>query len=591
MPDKHLSIISKYQRSGCRQHTLSCMVILCLFIPLLSSVDSVTMTEEASTLSGRSIFMYLPMTWRSHQVIFRSVAEALTERGHHVTMVVSANMESELSGQADNYDKQITNGVVNEIRIQFNNSFSQLVSMLTQDISQNEGSSFYREMLMLKTGFELISKSIRACHMAALSHSIMQEMLQENRKTFDLVIVPALFNEIGYFLAKKFNAPLILLMPFNANPILTLAMGYSDNPAFVKWSFNKNGQSETPGFLTRLINFIFFNAFGSVKTLMWLDTQNDVLRELNLLQKDVSIDFLQLERNASFGMYSTHYLFDAVRPTLPNTVDIGFIHCRPARALQADLADWFDEADEEIVYLSLGSIVSFDSIDESIQKAITGIFADTKYRFLLRSSTFKSDQRNVRTCVWCPQQDILGHPKAVLFVSHGGLRSIEETLYHGVPILIMPFFSADGLSNSRRAERQGYGLTLNISLNRASGEISRHLLHKIDKMLDINANYTLRAKQLGNLVRDDIRTPAEKAVFWSEYVMRHAGADHIKSPARTLVFFNFFNVDIFLFFGVMSFLFSLFLFCVLRAVLIIAWKLTLKALCGMKNVKRHLKQD
>ncbi len=30
-------------------------------------------------------------------------------------------------------------------------------------------------------------------------------------------------------------------------------------------------------------------------------------------------------------MYFTHPYFDAVRPTLPNTIDVGMIHCRPPR--------------------------------------------------------------------------------------------------------------------------------------------------------------------------------------------------------------------------------------------------------------------
>ena len=44
-----------------------------------------------------------------------------------------------------------------------------------------------------------------------------------------------------------------------------------------------------------------------------------------------STDLLDLEQKAGFGMYFSNYLFDAVRPTLPNTIDIGAIHCRKAR--------------------------------------------------------------------------------------------------------------------------------------------------------------------------------------------------------------------------------------------------------------------
>lgn len=34
-----------------------------------------------------------------------------------------------------------------------------------------------------------------------------------------------------------------------------------------------------------------------------------------------------------------------------------------------------------------------------------------------------------------------GHPKTKLFMSHGGLLSSQETTWHGVPTLIIPFFA------------------------------------------------------------------------------------------------------------------------------------------------------
>ena len=45
---------------------------------------------------------------------------------------------------------------------------------------------------------------------------------------------------------------------------------------------------------------------------------------------DETINLWEMERNASFGMYFAHYIFDSIRPTLPNTIDVGMIHCRPA---------------------------------------------------------------------------------------------------------------------------------------------------------------------------------------------------------------------------------------------------------------------
>lgn len=41
---------------------------------------------------------------------------------------------------------------------------------------------------------------------------------------------------------------------------------------------------------------------------------------------------------------------------------------------------------------------------------------------------------------WMPQNDILAHKNVVLFISHGGLFGTSEALFHGVPLLLIPFF-------------------------------------------------------------------------------------------------------------------------------------------------------
>lgn len=41
----------------------------------------------------------------------------------------------------------------------------------------------------------------------------------------------------------------------------------------------------------------------------------------------------------------------------------------------------------------------------------------------------------------------------------------------------------------------------------------------------------------------------EKAVWWIEYVIRHKGAKHLRSPAADMSFFEYFMVDVVLFLG------------------------------------------
>ena len=60
---------------------------------------------------------------------------------------------------------------------------------------------------------------------------------------------------------------------------------------------------------------------------------------------------------------------------------------------------------------------------------------------------------------WLPQQSVLAHPNVKLFITHGGLLSTTETIYHGVPILAIPVFGDQKL-NAKAAVNNGFGRML-----------------------------------------------------------------------------------------------------------------------------------
>ena len=45
---------------------------------------------------------------------------------------------------------------------------------------------------------------------------------------------------------------------------------------------------------------------------------------------------------------------------------------------------------------------------------------------------------NVMIKQWVPQQDVLAHPNLKVFVTHGGLLSVQEALYHKTPLVGIP---------------------------------------------------------------------------------------------------------------------------------------------------------
>ncbi|KAJ2902738.1 hypothetical protein MKZ38_000164 [Zalerion maritima] len=73
---------------------------------------------------------------------------------------------------------------------------------------------------------------------------------------------------------------------------------------------------------------------------------------------------------------------------------------------------------------------------------------------------FSGKHKDLLIQFFSPQNAILAHPSTALFLTHGGNSSANETCFHGVKTLCMPFFF-DQLSYSARLERAGMGLSLN----------------------------------------------------------------------------------------------------------------------------------
>ena len=105
-------------------------------------------------------------------------------------------------------------------------------------------------------------------------------------------------------------------------------MGYFDHPVIAAQVLSLEGQQALPGFWDRLSVLLGSLLHEYIKS---LSTMSQAESWISRYPEPDAPSLMDLERNASFGMYFAHYLFDSIRPTLPNTIDVGTIHCRPAR--------------------------------------------------------------------------------------------------------------------------------------------------------------------------------------------------------------------------------------------------------------------
>jgi glucuronosyltransferase len=53
-------------------------------------------------------------------------------------------------------------------------------------------------------------------------------------------------------------------------------------------------------------------------------------------------------------------------------------------------------------------------------------------------------------------------------------------------------------------------------------------------------------KRLSAVVKDQPQTPLERAVYWTEYVIRHKGAPHLRSAAADLSWYQYLLLDVML---------------------------------------------
>lgn len=112
-----------------------------------------------------------------------------------------------------------------------------------------------------------------------------------------------------------------------------------------------------------------------------------------------------------------------------------------------------------------------------------------------------------------------------------------ETVYHGVPIVSLPVF-CDHDSNAAKAEADGYALKLDLAtLN------SEKLLYAIRKVIH-DPKYRNEVKNRQRLLMDQLETPLDRAIFHTEYVIRHNGAKHLQSPSRQMGVIQYYLIDV-----------------------------------------------
>ena len=148
-----------------------------------------------------------------------------------------------------------------------------------------------------------------------------------------------------------------------------------------------------------------------------------------------------------------------------------------------------------LIYISLGTVFS-DQI-AFFQQCFTA-FATAPYQIVV-SLGGRSDPAalgpipaNFLVRAFVPQLALL--QRAALFITHGGMNSVSEALYYGVPLVVVPQ-AADQLIVARRVVRLGAGVLLTKDRTAPDG-----LRASVGRVL-AEPRYRAGAQQIGQMLR------------------------------------------------------------------------------------------
>uniref|UniRef100_A0A1B0CVV0 UDP-glucuronosyltransferase n=1 Tax=Lutzomyia longipalpis TaxID=7200 RepID=A0A1B0CVV0_LUTLO len=446
----------------------------------------------------------------SHHIWIRTLSTALAERGHNVTSL-SADIEKETPE--------------NLLYLHLDKLYEVFYNTQDEDFVKEWdflGMGKLNPYLQMIIFLDFPVLTAKGC----LKSTGFQQLLNyPDDFKFDLIIYDFLADAVLLPFAQKFNnPPVIALTAFYAVEYTVPVVGGTFSPSFVPYIF---GAADLDTFCSRLNNFIISHLDYFLRKHYVMPKVNKLIRKELPWAKDVR----ELNQMAKIVLLNKHPALDLIEPTLPNVISVGGLQIKRNKGLPKDLQEILDSAKDGVILFSLGTNVKSAMLGDARQTEILEAFRSLpQYIFIWKfevESLPVELPKNVHIRKWVPQSDLLAHPNLKLFISHCGLLSTQEAAWYGVPILGLPVF-ADQHQNMKLSLKTGMALEGDI------GKIERNSFRKLIEEMLQNPKYRENARMRSEIFRDQKETPLERAVWWTEFVLRHPNMTFMKSPSLQL---------------------------------------------------------
>ncbi|CAG9862481.1 unnamed protein product [Phyllotreta striolata] len=477
----------------------------------------ILLAASLTLVTGARILCVFQMPAVSHQRVFQPIWKELSLRGHQVVVVTPRPL------------RDASLATLREID----------VSTANYEIIKRHGFQFYmNKMHAVHTKIPKIFAMHYEFAESVLGNKEFIEVYNSTEEKFDLVIAQTYISPVLYGLAAKFKAPLIGVSSMGGYIGTHFGINNPHHPAMYSEMFLPyNGRLS---FYERIKSTLYYLFARFYRAFVILPKSDELIRKY--LGDDIP-HIEEIERNMSLLLLTINPFLYTPRPTIPTIIPLENIHLQPVKPLPAELKSFLDEAKEGVIYFSLGSNVQSVNIPDGVRDTLIAAFAELPYKILWKfeSDDLPNKPENVFIKKWLPQNDLLAHPNIKLFISQCGHQSLEETLARGVPIVALPFI-ADQEMNARRLSELGVAVELDFE-NLTKEDVKAAVLEVAG-----NPKYRRNVEKLREIWADHPMKSIDRAVWWIEYVIRHNGTEHLKTPYANIPWFQYLLLDVILVF-------------------------------------------
>jgi UDP:flavonoid glycosyltransferase YjiC (YdhE family) len=460
-------------------------VICFLIISQILTKEKITKNVLAFTFPGG----------KSHTFVFKEVFNYTIEK----LKQDNSDIEYKFHILSHNYDKQTWTD--SDFKIygfgdvsQYEEKFFQALEQARQDPVLGY-MNFNNAMIHLYTDF--------------LNDKAVLEQLRKIK--FDLIIADVI-NVLSVFLRKELNIP--LKMYLNPTCIYTWQNEvFEFNPSYIP--LLGTTFTDHMSFSQRFINQIFlYGTRASYKLFGYL--QNKVFQEYgyNDYYEAFVVDAVYLNQCVN----GLHY--PAALP--PNMQSIGAILPKPAKPVTDESLNTFLNKYKKSIYISQGTIIKVIRLETF--KILFETFSDVGFILSLKKGVYEEVElpKNVLIKNWLPQNDLLGDARVAAFITHGGLNSMLESLYHAKPMIVIGT-NIDQINTAVivNERKYGYGIT-------NENDITIDKLIPMIKDLLENKEYNVNCLQAARFIKHE--DGKEKFYYWINYIMEN-GYSHLLIPA------------------------------------------------------------